>query len=250
MRFRCMNCHTEGTPQNDKLVKEHGEHVAWFKKEGPMATLDYLLSSKLLDLEHPEKSLLLTKPLNTVKHGGGIKFVVGDQGYKAFRTWIDDVASIKGGKYLAAKNLPVSEGALKQFGSEAWLKLANTPDAWGDKLLQVNVHAWDERAKAWEKEPVATSDRVVWGKGKQWQHTLTLLAAPGSARARSWTAQKAALPAGKYLVKVFVDRAEKAKADWKAVPGADQFVGQVEIQSRWREGYGAMTEVDAGKVQK
>ena len=24
-RFRCMNCHTEGSPQNEKLKKEHGE---------------------------------------------------------------------------------------------------------------------------------------------------------------------------------------------------------------------------------
>src|SRR5205085_11646106 len=86
-RMRCMNCHTEGTPQNDKLVKEHGERVAWFKKGSPVATMDHLLGSKLIDLEKPEKSLLLTKPLGEVKHGGGIKFVVGDQGYRAFRAW-------------------------------------------------------------------------------------------------------------------------------------------------------------------
>ena len=45
MRFRCMGCHTEGTPQCDKLVKEHGERVAWFKKDGPETTLDYLRAS-------------------------------------------------------------------------------------------------------------------------------------------------------------------------------------------------------------
>jgi hypothetical protein len=71
MRFRCMNCHTEGTPQNDKLVKEHGERVAWFKKDGPAAAMEYLLASKLIDLDRPERSLLLTKPLGEVKHGGG-----------------------------------------------------------------------------------------------------------------------------------------------------------------------------------
>ena len=80
LRFRCMNCHTEGTPQNDKLRKEHGDQVAWFKKAGPAATMEYLLGSKLINLDDPEKSLLLTKPLGTVKHGGGVKFEAASAG--------------------------------------------------------------------------------------------------------------------------------------------------------------------------
>jgi hypothetical protein len=250
VRFRCMNCHTEGTPQNDKLVKEHGQRVAWFKKGGPEATMDYLLASKLIDYENPEKSLLLTKPLNEVKHGGGIKFVVGDQGYRAFRAWIEDAVAIKTGKYGKAEDLPPAEKAPKQFGSDAWLKLEKTPDAWGDHLLQADVYAWDAKAGAWEKEPVATSDRVVWGKGKLWQHTITLLAAPGSERAKAWATGKASLPPGKYLVKVYVDSADRAKKDWKASRGPDEFVGQAEFQARWAEGYGAMTVVDASRVRK
>jgi hypothetical protein len=250
MRFRCMSCHTEGTPQNDKLVKEHGERVAWFKKGGPAASMEYLLGSKLIDLKNPEKSLLLTKPLGEVKHGGGIKFVVGDQGYRAFRAWIEDAAAIKGGKYAAAADLPAKKAEPKQFGTEAWLKLDKTPAAWADKLLQADVHAWDAKAGAWEAEPVATSDRIVFGKGKVWQHTLTLLAAPGSDRAKAWAAGKPSLPAGKYLVKVYVGSAEKAKQDWKVALGPDEYAGKVEFQARWAEGYGAMTVVDAGKVTK
>jgi hypothetical protein len=249
MRFRCMNCHTEGTPQNDKLVKEHGPRVAWFKKGGPEATLDYLLASKLIDYKEPEKSLLLTKPLNIVKHGGGIKFVVGDQGYKAFRSWIEDVVAIKNGKYTTAADLPAKETGPKQFGTEMWLKIDKTPDAWGDKLLRTDVYAWDATANAWEKEPIATTDRMVWGKGKVWQHTVTLLAAPGSERAKLWAKRKPTLPPGKYLVKVYVDGAEKAKKDWKAALGPDEFVGQAEFQARWGEGYGAMTVVDGGRVR-
>ncbi len=250
MRFRCMNCHTEGSPQNDKLVKENGARVAWFKKEGPEATMEYLLASKLIDLEKPEKSLLLTKPLNEVKHGGGIKFVVGDQGYKAFRAWIEDVVAIETGKYAKAGDLPKPESGPKQFGTDIWLKLSPTPDAWGDKLLQVDLYAWDAKAGAWEKEPIATSDRTVWGKGKQWQHSLTLLAVPASERAKTWSTRKPALPGGKYLAKVYVDANEKSKKNWKDPLGADEFIGQVEIQSRWPEGYGAMTIMDAGKVRR
>lgn len=248
LRFRCMNCHTEGTPQNDKLRKEHGDQVSWFKKDGPAATMDYLLGSRLINLDDPEKSLLLTKPLGVVKHGGGIKFAPGDQGYKAMRAWIDDVIAIKKGKYAAAADLP-PKSEVKSFGTEIWFKIQNTPDAWGDKLLQVNIHAWDSKANAWEKQPIATTDRMVFGKGKVWQHTLTLLAEPGSARAKAWD-RKASLPNGRYLVKVYVDSEGKAKQDWKAKLGDAEFVGQVEVQSRWPEGYGAMTVADGGKVKK
>jgi hypothetical protein len=248
MRFRCMSCHTEGTEANQKNVKEFGERVAWMKAAGPEATLAYLLKSRLLDADEPEKSLLLQKPLNAVKHGGGQKFLPGDQGYKAFRSFLEDYARIVADKYPDAASLPKEEGT-EQFGCESWLKLADTPDAWGDKLLAVKVYAWDGRAKAWEAEPCATSDRGVWGKGKLWQHTLTLLAARGSERAKAWK-EKSALPRGKYLVKVYVDADGRLAKDWKATLGPDDYVGQAEVESGWPTGYGQMTVIDAGKVKK
>lgn len=223
--------------------------VSWFKKGGPEATMEYLLGSKLIDLEAPEKSLLLTKPLGVVKHGGGVKFVVGDQGYKAFRAWIEDVAAMRAGKYAKVEDLPKESGP-KRFGTEAWLKLNNAPGAWGGKLLQADVYAWDAKAGAWERSPAATSDRMVGDKGGVWQHTLTLLAEPGSDRSRKWVAGKPSLPAGKYLVKVYVDSTGKAKKDWRESLGADEYVGEVEIQARWAEGYGAMTVADGGKVRR
>src|SRR5262249_7840193 len=106
MRFRCMTCHTEGTPQNDKLRKEHGDRVAWFKAAGPEATMNYLMQSKLIDPNDPARSLLLLKPLNEVKHGGGKKIIPGDQGYKALRAWIEDYAAIVNDKYARAADLP------------------------------------------------------------------------------------------------------------------------------------------------
>lgn len=248
-RFRCMNCHTEGTPQNDKLRKEHGERVAWAKKDGVAATMDYLLASKLIDPAKPEESLLLRKPLGEDKHGGGVKFAVGDDAYKGFRTWIEDVAAIREGKYATAKDLPKAED-VERFGTDLWLKLENTPPAWGDKFLQVRVFAWDEKAKGWEAEPVAVSDRVVWGKGKLWQHTLTLLAAKGSDRAKGWRKDSPTLPDGKYLVKVFVDADGKLAKDWKATLGESDYAGQAEFKAKWKEGYGTMTAVDAAGVKK
>ena len=176
--------------------------------------------------------------------------VVGDQGYQAFRGWIEDVAAIKKETYTKATDLPPKDGGPKQFGSEAWLKLEKTPDAWSDKLLQADVHAWDAKAGAWEPAPVATSDRVVFRNGKLWQHTLTLVAAPGSERAQAWSKGKASLPPGRYLLKVYVDSTDKAKKDWKAPPGTGEYAGQAEFEARGGEGYGARTVVDAGAMKK
>jgi mono/diheme cytochrome c family protein len=250
MRFRCMSCHTEGTPDNKKLVDEHGERVAWMKAGGPEATLAYLRTSKLIDPDNPEKSLLLRKPLAEVKHGGGKKMLPGDQGYKAFRTFLDDYAKIVKDQYADKAALPKTQGEPLRFGTTLWLKLINTPPAWGDRLAQVDVYAWDEKTRDWESEPVASSDRGVWGKGKLWQHTVTLQAAEGSDRAAAWKTGKPSLPKGRYLLKVYVDTQDRLANDWKAVLGNKDFAGQVEISSDWREGYGQMTSADAENVRK
>lgn len=249
LRFRCMNCHTEGTPQNQKNVEKFGERVAWVKGNDASTTMAYLLGSKLIDVKEPDKSLLLQKPLNTVKHEGGVKFLFGDQGYKAFRTWIEDVAAMRGGKYRMASDLPTADERPLQFGSEMWFKLEETPPAWGDKLLQVEIFAWDDARKAWETDPIATSDRGVWGKGKLWQHVVTLLAPSGSERAMAWKKGKPALSPGRYLVKVYVDRDGRLGKDWKARLDGMEYVGQAEFMAKWREGYDGMTVVDSRKVK-
>ena len=125
----------------------------------------------------------------------------------------------------------------------------------GDRIKERNellarVFAWDDKAKAWETQPVAVSDRVVFGKGKVWQHTVTLLAAKGSDRSKAWKAGPPALPEGRYLVRVYVDADDRLKKDWKAELTDADFAGEAEFRGRWREGYGAMTTVDARQVKK
>ncbi|MCE9565668.1 MAG: hypothetical protein K8U57_26900 [Planctomycetes bacterium] len=247
MRFRCMSCHIEGSAENKKLVGENGERVSWFKAAGPEATLKYLMESKLIDTKEPEKSLLLRKPLNEVKHGGGVKFQLGDEGYKAYRKFVEDYAKIVNDKYEKAADLPPKQ-TMQAFGTDIWLKIGNTPAPWGDKLVQVKVFAWDATKKTWEAEPIASTDRKVWGQGKLFQHTLTLFAAPGSARAKAWKA-KPELPNGKYLVRAYLDDGKLAK-DWTAELGAGDFAGEAEVTSAWPAGYGKMTTVDGGKVKK
>jgi len=243
-RFRCMNCHTEGTPQAEKLVKEHGARVAWVKKGGAAETLDYLLATKLIDAENPEKSLLLTKPLGDVKHGGGIKFVVGDEAYKGFRSWIEDVAAIRTNKYKTAKDLPPGNAQPQRFGSDIWLKVTDCPPEWGGKLLQVRLFARSTARDGWEDFPIAVSDRTVNGKDKFWQHNLTLLSPKNLDRAKEFAA-KPQLPEGKYLMKIYVDQEGKLAKDWKAILTEKDKVDEVELTSSWKPGYGSMTAVKA-----
>jgi hypothetical protein len=89
----------------------------------------------------------------------------------------------------------------------------------------------------------------VWGKGKLWQHTVTLLAEPGSERAKAWAASKPTLPPGRYLVKVYVDADGRLAKDWTATLGDKDCVGQVEIRGAWKDGYNQMTVADGTKVK-
>jgi hypothetical protein len=251
LRFRCMGCHTEGTEQCEKNRREFGARVAWIKAAGPEATMNYLIKKKkLVDPEDPERSLLLLKPLGEVKHGGGKKFLPGDLGYKAFRAWIEDYARTINDDYASATDLPRSSSNLRQFGSDIWLKLADTPPAWGDRLLLVKLFAWNAASMAWEASPIATSDRGVWGQGKLWQHSLVLLAPRNSEQARQWQRGRPMLAAGRYLVKVYVDTRGRLEKDWTAEMSDDDCVGQVEINARWAHGAGQMTVVAAGQVRR
>jgi len=251
IRFRCMNCHTEGHPDSMKLQKEHGDRVNWFKKT-PVETMDYILGkTKLIDLENPEKSLLLLKPLNEVKHGGGKKFLVGDLGYQSFRNWIEDYARIKDGTYKTAADLPKKMHNQSQFGTELWFKITNTPEAWGDKLLRTTIYMWDEKVKDWEENPIAISDRLVWGKGKTWQHTVTVMAPKGSAREATWKKTGPSLVPGKYKVVVQVDKDGVWAKTWDAkLDEKTTIAGTGEFKASWKPGYNQMTSIDAANISR
>ncbi len=250
MRFRCMNCHTEGHPDSMKLQKEHGDRVTWFKST-PEQTMEYIIAkTKLIDLDNPEKSLLLLKPLNEIKHGGGKKFLQGDLGYQAFRNWIEDYARIKKDSYKTASDLPKENNSLSKFSTQIWFKLTNTHPQWGDKLLQITIYAWDEKTKTFEKEPIANSDRLVWGKGKLWQHNLTVMAVKGSEREVSWKKNGPVLPSGKYKVIVQVDTKNVLEKKWDAVLDNQTIMGSAIFETRWPVGYNQMTALDAIKITR
>jgi len=248
-RFRWKNCNTEGTRENGKHRAEHGNRVAWVKKVEAEATMRYLMQSQLIDVKAPEKSLLLRKPLGEVGHAGGEFDAPGDQGFKGFRTWLKDYAATVNDRYSTPDELPRDPGPLR-FGTDAWLKFADSPPGWGNRHVQLNVYAWDAARAGWESEAVATSDRGVWAEGRLAQHTLTLPAARGAERARHWKAATPSLTKGRYLVRVCVDRCGRLARDWRASLADADSAGQPDVISAWPEGYGRMTVLDAAEVRR
>jgi hypothetical protein len=122
--------------------------------------------------------------------------------------------------------------------SEIWFKLTDVPEDLDQKLLQVDLYR--REGNGWSKDRWATSDRPVFGKGKLWQHSLSLTAPRGSARAGE-IRERQVLPPGRYLVKVYVDRPGKLAKDFRAELGEEDLAGTIEVRSDWPAGYGRMT---------
>ena len=233
---RCAACHSPAN--NQKQVEEHGEHVSWIIPNDPQATLDHMLTAGIINTDAPLESRLLTKPTLQVEHGGGQKMVVGDRTYKQFRTFIDDYTNVVQATYTTAAALP-KPNAETSLVSDTWLKLTDVPAKYDQMLLQADVYRWTDAG--WSEFRVASSDRPVFGGGSLWQHSLSLTAPRGS----RWAAamQSKQLPAGRYLVKIYIDRAGKLQQDYQAELGDEDFVGEVEFESPWTPGYGHMTVI-------
>lgn len=231
---RCAACHSPD--RNKKQVREHGEQVSWITLDDPQATLDYMVENDLIDAKHPDKSLLLMKPTVQVEHGGGQKMVVGDRSYKQFRRFIDDYAAMVKGKYTKADQLPPQSDEVSVV-TDIWFKIEGVPAKFDKMLLQVDL--FRQTDSGWSNFRVATSDRPVFGKGNLWQHSLSLTASRGSKWVEEIKSQR--LPPGRYLAKFYIDQTGKLEKDFTAELGEEDFVGQIEVESRWPAGYGRMT---------
>lgn len=236
---RCAACHSPD--RNGKQVKEHGEHISWIQLGDPQATLNHLREHELIDVSAPEKSLILLKPLNQVKHGGGQKMLVGDRTYKQFRAFLDDYAASLAGKYQSSEELPQLRSEASQV-TDIWFKLEGVPKEFDKLLLQVDLHRWDEKTKDWSSYRWASGDRAVFGGGQLWQQHLSVTAPRDSDRAKQ-IAANTSLPPGKYRAKIYLDRQKKLEQDFRAELIDEDFVGTVDLDSRWPSGYGKMTVV-------
>ena len=234
---RCAACHSPD--RNQEQVKKHGERVSWIKVDNPEGTLHHMTEQGLIDTAAPEKSLVLLKPTEQVKHGGGQKMVIGDRSYKQFRRFIDDYAAVVNGTYRAADELP-PPGDEVSVVSDIWLKLESVPKRFDKLLLQVDLYRWDDVQQQWSASRCATADRAVAGDRELWQNHLTLTAPRGDALADELLKSRL-LPAGRYLLRLYVDKEGKLQSQYPYELGKGEFVGQIEITSAWVTGYGSMT---------
>ena len=234
---RCAACHSPD--RNQKQVKEHSEQVSWIKLGDPRATLAYMLEADLIDLAQPDQSQLLLKPTNQVKHGGGQKLVIGDRTYKQFRQFIEDYAASQRGDYKSPTDLPTPRTEVSAV-TDIWFKLSDVPARLDKLVLQVDLFRFDEQTKAWSIDRWATADRAIWGGGQLWQQHLSVTAPRDAERARS-ISTRPTLPPGRYLAKIYLDEQGKLQSDYPYELGAAEFVGQVELDTRWPAGYGHMT---------
>jgi len=234
---RCAACHSPD--RNQKQVEQNGEQVSWIKLGDPQTTLDYMLEAELFDLDAPEASPLLAKPTMQVEHGGGQKLVVGDRTYKQFRRFIEDYASVAKGIYQSTEALPATSDEISQV-SDIWLKFTDVPAQLDKKLLQVDLYRWNPDSKTWSPDRWATADRAIAGDRNRWQQHISITAPRESERATR-VRRDPNLPPGKYLAKIYIDKTDRLQTDYPAELTDADFIGQVEIDSRWQAGYGKMT---------
>lgn len=234
---RCAACHSPD--KNQAQVKKFGDRVSWIKPRDMQGTMQHLLDSGIIDVDAPEKSLLIAKPTLQVEHGGGQKMLLGDRTYKQFQAFIDDYVAVSKGTYKDAKELPKPSREVSQV-SEIWLKIEGIPKSLDKQFLRADVYA--KTADGWSKDRVATGDRAIFGGGGLWQQHLTLTAPRDSARAKELlSAQK--LIGGQYLVRISIDRNNRLAKDPNSDFTSEDIVGEVPVRTNWPTGYGAMTVV-------
>ena len=274
-RMRCFPCHTPNdidakNPRHQAAIKNMAkfrqkypgllEKVEIFKKT-PEATLDYLVAQSrktpagkrpLLDLKNPARSLLILKPLSKlpkkrpdgtflpassvdpISHMGGMKMHMNDQSYKSFVTWIADYSRVVGNRYASVEDLPEDNW----YASRSILRLMATPASWKvGQPVQLFVHAFDQQSGRFGKEPIAFTQGTVTPRHIV-NGALFLLAPQDGRDAITWDPQRAKLPRGRYLVRVFVDSKNRLANDASLLLGAEDYVGETEIaRARWREGF-------------
>lgn len=227
LRFRCSGCHMSDGYNFEKLSAKHGEQMEWLKAEGPAATMRYLMSSYLIDTNHPEDSLLLLKPLNEIEHGGGLKMAKGDTDYMAFLNWIQDYSVIVNNGYYEPDELPERTNLT---GSEIWLRIENLPDEWLNRSGLITIHAMNDAGNFNDKFDAVTSFNVR--KNKRFG-----VFAQGFLMIDSKKNDQPQLPEQEYELRIYNDESTRNTTDFMQVLNQSTFVAKTTIQTAWIKGW-------------
>ncbi|MBA4018696.1 MAG: hypothetical protein C0483_16135 [Pirellula sp.] len=228
---RCVNCHSP--ERNERFRKEHGEQVSWITPRDPAATLKFLADQGLIDVDAPEKSLLLSKPLGIVEHAGHVKFAVGSRTDRQFRSFLNDYAAAVQGKYRKASELP-KPGKEIAIATGQHLRVTDLPLEFGGRLMRVLLFRRD--GESWSKHPIATGDSGINPKNGQWQNSFCELVDRANLTPERLTTPRL-LPGERYLAKIYIDRENRA-ADNPAFEFMEaDLYAEIETAGDWQSGY-------------
>ncbi|HIK95137.1 MAG TPA: hypothetical protein EYG03_24610 [Planctomycetes bacterium] len=234
---RCVNCHSPDLNRKrigrDGNTKEDIDAISWVVPRDPGATLQKLVDSGNIDLEDPDASPVLTKPVGLEEHGGGPKFALGSRTDKSFRRFLNDYAAVVNGQYTAADQIPMPSNEVA-VSTGQHLRIVDLPARFGKKLLRADIYGHD--GNEWSAVPWATAENPINGEREMWQSMVFATAAVGSDRALTLN-EKYVLPKGRYLIKLYIDRANRLKKNRDYELGESEFYGQVETDGAWKVGY-------------
>ncbi|MEQ8786592.1 MAG: hypothetical protein RIC55_09850 [Pirellulaceae bacterium] len=234
---RCVSCHSPELNRNkigrNGYTKDDVDAISWVVPRDPAATLQKLVDSGHIDLDDPDSSPVLTKPLGLEDHGGGPKFAVGSRTDKNFRRFLNDYAAVVKGAYQQAAQLPQQPGEVSAPTNQH-LRIVDLPERFHQKLLRADIYR--RVGDGWSPTPWATAENPIAGKRRIWQSLVFAVAPRDSARAGQLEPDQP-LPAGRYLVKIYIDRDDKTKQDRDYQLGEDELYAQVEFDGEWKPGY-------------
>lgn len=234
---RCQNCHSPDRNQHQigRMKEEEVEAISWIVPGDPAATLQKLVDTGNIDLEHPDSSPVLTKPAVLVEHGGGPKFFPGSDTYRKFSAFLNDYAAIRANRYATPSELPPASDELVLL-TEQQLRITNIPKAFAGKSLQVNLFAWNASNENWETNRCATAFSRVNGKDGIWQNQIQLVLSTQDVETPK-KRKTLLLPEGRYKVEILIDTEGQTETDYLARLTDRNQQGVTEISGPWPPGY-------------
>jgi hypothetical protein len=249
-----------------ELVEKFGKRMDIFR-ETPAATMKALITNSrrhsddklpLLNIDSPAESLLVLKPTNKlpkkksdgtfeppsyklpVSHMGGLKMHKDDHSYKSFLAWIEDYARTVREEYTSDDQLPLDNW----LATDVVLRLTNVPERLPNLTpLQLFVYRPSDKPDSWQSDPVAFTQGLITRR-KIVNGSLFLLMRPDAT-----VGNTPKLMPGKYLIKVYADKTGRLKNDPTAMLTEDDYLGEAELNARWRHGFKEAEILSAAKLK-
>ncbi len=234
---RCVNCHSPELNRwsigRDGRSKADVDAISWVAPRDPARTLQNLRESDNIDPDEPQESPLVKKPVGLEEHGGGQKFPLGSRTDKNFRRFLEDYAAVVKGKYKTAADLP-EPSAEVSFLTQQQMRLVGLPAGLDEHLLRVDLYRWTDGR--WSQDRWATGEGPIAKEQRLWQNMISAVAPRESDRAKELN-EDYLVPAGRYLVKIYIDRENKVHADRDYSLTEREFIRAIEIDGDWPAGY-------------